>query len=408
MRTKPNVIGRVVLVVEAPFSERDLNRFGVRSFVHNGLQVQVWEVQDVYTPRPRGESVPRATGVSVRRFTSESDLVESASRLSAGDCVITTVGTYIGQEKSLAPLVEAIGSSDALFTTIASGHRIHDAPTERDGSRIRSLGSLALALRLDLQSNPRRVPVVLRSAWRNRRTGTSSPPRALDAIWAGTTVESVRNDLIDERTKILFIHTLDYDLVRASRSLSPGPAVGKIVYLDTMGPEHPDYPVLGRRVITKPADWFASVRSAMGRIEATLGMEIAVVPHPRANPEETAIRYGHREVLTGSTAHAIRDSAFVLITDSTTSLGMVAALGKPCLALLTPMVHSQSHSRLAAYAHALGITVVDHDSIPDGLAVPLRDSEKQARFVNDFVKRKGTPEQDFWDFVAEQITTWER
>lgn len=401
------MIKRVVLIVETPFSHRDFDRFGIATIQKHGLLPEVWEVHDVYVPRPLGESVVRPTGVKVTRFSSETDLLKFASSLEADDCVITAVGVYVGQEKSMSPLVKALGSSNALVTALSLGHRLPEPSIQPHWcGRLRSVGILSKTIVRDVKRNPRRIPVAIRSAWRRGKPAGNAPLRALDAIWAGTSVERIQPALVNDDTYLTFIHTLDYDLVRHSRTQPPGRAVGKIVYLDSMGPVHPDYLVHGKHLLTNSAEWFASVRSSFDRIESLFKTQIVVVPHPRAAPDQVIKWYGQREVLACPTAQAIRDCDLVLVTSPTTSLGIAAALKKPCIALRTPMIHAQSLARLQAYAETLGIPVLDHESLPESIGLPRPDADKQARFVEEYVKRTGTPDQDFWDVVVRRIAAW--
>ncbi len=404
--TVSNVIERVVVIVEAPLSHRDFDRFGITTFLKYDLRPEIWEIHDVYAPRPRSELVVRPTEVKIHRFSSEYDLVRSASSLKAEDCVITTAGVYVGQEEATAPFVGAISSSDALFTAVSSGHTL-PMPPSGDRGALKRPRTLARAIARDWKTNPRRVSVNLRRSWRRRLPIDNSRSRALDAIWAGTNVDNIQRRLIDQDTRINFIHTLDYDLIRSCRQQAPGSAVGKIVYLDSMGPEHPDFPVQGFQLESGAAAWFSSVRAAFDHIETALQMPVAIAPHPRASRDQAHKWYGGREVLSGTTAQSIRDSELVLVTDPTTTLGIVAALQRPCLGLRAPLIHARSNAEFQVYTDALGIPVIDFDSLPQTLAPPLPDFHKQARFVEDYVKRTGTPDQDFWEFVASRIATWD-
>jgi len=402
------VIERVIILVEAPLSQRDYERFGLAYMAMHGLNTEVWEIHDVYAPRPKRERVNRAPGARIRRFASEHELVRSASSLKAQDCVVATIGVFSGQERTMGPLIEAIGSSDALFTALSSGHRLPLPPlTTQERTRLNGIAARVRQLSSDLVNNPRRVPIAIRSGWRRRKRQDRTHAAVLHAVWSGTTTDGIASTLINADTQIAYIHTLDYDLVRHARELPIGPASGKIVYLDTMGPEHPDFAVHGMEVLTSPDTWFAEVRNAFDKIEEALHLPIAIVAHPRASQVRLEGWYGDREILTGPTAQSIRDASLTLVTSATTSLGMVACLGRPCLALRTPMIHTAHLAELDAYADALSIPLIDYTAVNQALVIPSPDQVKQNLFVEEFVKRSGTPEQDFWDYVAGRIASWE-
>lgn len=398
----------MILLVEAPLSQRDYERFGLAYMAMHGLNTEVWEIHDVYAPRPRRERANRAPAACIRRFASEHELVRSASSLQAQDCVVATIGVFSGQERTMGPLIEAIRSSDALFTALSSGHRLPlPPPNTHERPCLNGLAGRARQLVSDLVNNPRRVPIAIRSGWRRRKRYDRTHAAVLHAVWSGTTTERIESTLINADTEIAYIHTLDYDLIRHARELPLSLAAGKIVYLDTMGPEHPDFAVHGMEVLTAPDTWFAAVRSAFDKIEEALHLPIVIVAHPRAARVQLAEWYGDRQIITGPTAQSIRDGSLILVTSATTSLGMVACLGKPCLALRTPMIHATHLAELDAYADALSIPLIDYTAVPQDLVIPVPDHVKQNLFVEEFVKRSGTPEQDFWDYVAGRIASWE-
>ncbi len=64
--------------------------------------------------------------------------------------------------------------------------------------------------------------------------------RPLDHIWAGAMVSGKASFLVAPSTTVTYIHTLDYDLVLALRA-SGGQSTPRVVFIDSMGPLHPNY-----------------------------------------------------------------------------------------------------------------------------------------------------------------------
>ena len=69
------------------------------------------------------------------------------------------------------------------------------------------------------------------------------PFRGLDWAWVATNTDSINPYLLQDKTRVRYLHSLDYERVRQLQALSIDSAL-QPVYLDTMGPHHPDFDLL--------------------------------------------------------------------------------------------------------------------------------------------------------------------
>jgi len=403
-------ITRLILIVESPLTPRDYARFGLATLQASGLAVEVWEVDAIYLPRPLPEAIIRSADCRLRRFTSESALVHAVKGLGADTCVITLAGPYLGQTWTHAPLLDAFACNACTWATFTSGHRppVGAAIGEQsaaaqvlDRIRVRiTVASSALRSPARVRLLGRRVRA--RAAQASLPVGSPGQFRPLDLVWAGTSTENIEPRLIGPDTQVRFIHTLDYEeLMRTS--LEHAPRDIPALYIDTMGPLHPDFAVSDVPVVVDPDSWFSTVRTALDDFEQSTGRTVMIAAHPRASSDQVNRWYGGRAITPLTTAAAIARSELLLVTSASTSLGIAAALRTPAIALRTPAIHASHLWQLDDYADRLGLAMHDATDLSAPWPQPTLDDERYERFVHEFMKLPDTPAEPFWEVVARDI-----
>lgn len=113
--------------------------------------------------------------------------------------------------------------------------------------------------------------------------------------------------------------------------------------------------------------------------------------------------YRGREVRYGQTAALIASASVVLVTDPSTALGMVAMYDKPAVVIRVPRLWFGHWLELAEYVEMLKLEILEAGSIPEGWRPRPVDGEAYARYIERYVKRKGTPDSPFWDEVRRDL-----
>ncbi len=403
-------IRRMVFVVESPLSPRDYVRFGIGALQAQGLHTEAWEVDAIYLPRADGETATRSAECTIQRFRNERSLVSAIEDLGPDTCILTLSGIDRSQGWTHGPLREAFARTAAVVSTFSSGHRPPEPHTRaglglsaRTRARAQSLTTTTAAA----FGNPARMRLLTRRM--KERTARAGLPIHIpqsichfDFVWAGTSIDQIDPALIGPATAVRYIHTLDYDdllnlnLVGLARTI---PAL----YIDTMGPSHPDFAVSHIPVMVEPDVWFGQVSQALSEYEAATGSMVVIAAHPRANPVDVARWYGGREVTTLGTPEAIARAQAVLVTNASTSLGLVAALHTPALVIRPPAIHETHLAQLDDYARMLALPVYDLADPPAQWPAPRADLRHYAQFVEQYMKRAGTPEISFWQQVADDL-----
>ena len=370
---------RVVLVVESPFSARDEARFGVQELETAGFLVEVWDICDLTLPLARDQWIGPPGLPHVYRCTSWPQVEELAKGLKSSDAVVLLCGVYWRLDLAYAPLLKAVLASPAVVGALAGG----TIPPPLGLVRLR--GRLHQAF-LNLQSRTRPAFRV---------------PRALDVVWAGTTVESIAPTLLSRDTDRRYVHTLDYDLILGLPQ-RPERQVPFVVYLDSMGPYHPDFASLGLENPWSEASYREFMQSVFESVE-TSGFQVVVAAHPRAEAGGLDQLYPGRDIRHGATPELIQQCAYALTVEGSTSLGMAAVLKKPVLFVEDPAVPESSRVLAEQFRKALGAIAARPRGRRGDWDTPRVDLSRYRQYVEKYVKRSSTPEVKFWDFVATDL-----
>lgn len=407
------MIRRVVYLVESPLGLRDFERFGVGGWAASGVDVEVWEVDELFLPRERPLLIERPADCVIRQFSSMKVLSAACRGLTRETAVIVISGVFLGEFVTHRPMLVALMKSSAVLTTVSAGQRPL-APLDPEGphaaSRVTDRISWQLHTLRTRQTTIADLALKVAqrigaSAFLMRSRLTRSGWRALDWIWVGTDIDSIDPLFIGVDTQIRYLHSWDYDLIlRMSGADQTRPAAP--VYLDAMGPLHPDFDVLPYEVEVDADQWFRVIDEALTQIERSLGEPVVIAAHPRAPRGSLESVYPAREVRYGQTAALIASASVVLFSDPTTALGMAAIHRKPAVAIRVPRLWDGHWLEMEEYVGMLGLEVLDVGNIPVDWVPRAVDSDAYAGFLERYVKRQGTPESPFWEEVRRDLLSF--
>jgi len=397
---------KAVFVVTSPPSDRDIKRFGLATLQDAGIQTQLWDLSPLYHPNSTRLPLSDSSWVDLSRCSSLEDLRALCETLTTDHVVIFIGGLDSASTWCRRQMLRLIFATPARLTTISLGHlpvlplkdvqgagqrlrSLNFVTRLRDGNRWRSLYRrliiTAFISRLRLQ----------------RRVRFGSAIRPLDRIWAGTRVSGIAQCHTNRATNVTFIHSLDYDFVL---NATPAPAFPSpyFVFIDQMGPLHPDVELLGLTFPLSMEKYSSMVCRGLAHIEAHLGLKAVIAAHPRASPGALESWYNGRQVIYGNTPALIAHASAVA-SESSTSIGLAAVHRKSIVLMTADVMFPESQMYTHALCDALGTDLLDLDALEfPPLALEV-DENKYRRYVEEFVKRPHTPEQPFWSVVASEI-----
>lgn len=224
-------------------------------------------------------------------------------------------------------------------------------------------------------------------------------------------VSSIDQKRITPSTKIIWGHTLDYDLYLEYLE-SPKPSLidkKYAVFLDEAVPYHPDFSLshMPPCPYPDPKDYFAEINKMLDCIEEKLGVPIVIAAHPKApygsmsdNP------YGKRKVIGRETMNLVAHADCVL-AHSSTAINYAVLFSKPIL-LLKPSRYDGNFlgNSVDIFERELKSAVLGFDAMKRfNLTTPLKiDRAAYQQYKGKYIKKSGSPEKKFWDVVIEQIS----
>ncbi len=405
-------ISRVVYVVESPLSARDHDRFGISVLAEAGFDVEVWEVQALFLPRAQEPAAVHFADCRVRSFTSLEVLVASSRALREDVLVILVCAVYLGELPRHLPLIRALMQGRSHLAAVAAGQRppVPRQPMAAGGSvaRVRRLrGRLSngdVSIRSAASIMKSRLKARFFRSLARRHIGGF---RELAWIWAGTDIDSVDPLFVGPHTRIRFIHTFDFDRILRAQT-APKDLRASIVYLDALGPLHPDFKALDISVEISSHVWFGFVNRALDEFAAASGLEVIIAAHPRAQPGSLDTVYSGKRVVHGQTESLIHSAKCVVISDPTTSIGMAAWHGRPITVVKCGRLFDTHQLELEQYADLLALEVLEPGRIPVDWSPPAVKASAYERFLRAYVKRPGTPTSTFWEVVVTDILSWSK
>ncbi len=369
---------RLVLVVEAPFSARDYDRFGVKQLSDWNFSVEVWEVFDWLRPAPYASSGQFKSNFDVRSVSSRNEFRRLTEGLTQNDKVILIGLTRFPLSSEQRELLRCLFDTSALVGSVIVGNLPPFLP--------------GLELRL------RAVRLVHQA--RRRLRGSPSFVRSLDYLWVDTSYASVDKSVLGSRTTIRYVHALDVDLLDGvTRNANTSPYA---LILDSMGPLHPDWSSLNLGNPWPSGCYEAMAKATISKL-VERGFRVVVAAHPRASTGEVNHLYEGADVQYGNTVRLLASASFAVTLEGSTSLGVAAFLKVPVLLLTSECQSKYVRDMLNRYCRALHVKPQAVASLETSLLPPLISEKNYETYVQTFVKRPGTPQGNFWRTVADDL-----
>jgi len=170
-----------------------------------------------------------------------------------------------------------------------------------------------------------------------------------------------------------------------------------------MGPLHPDYLVHKTDSSISIETHSNIICRVLDETEKRFGTEVVIAVHPRATPGVMEPWYGGRTLIYGQTPELIADATAVIVAQGSAAIGLATVFQRPLVLLSSSRFHSSIQRMNRAFAQALATPLIDLDA-PELPTISLDvDEGAYARYVEQYIKRPGTPEEPFWSIVASEI-----
>lgn len=386
---------KILYIVDSPFCERDYHRFGIEYFETKGYQVTVLDITPALYPSVHQAPPPDAmahpglitacTKEEVVRYLEELDQT-------------VTVFCFFSQNNRSMFIFQEMPDGIQYFLFY-----LNPIPSccKREAY---SLKYFFTNLKLLPGAFERRVHKVLQILRYYIRKSNYHPP---DYIFLGAAAAYAcipHPFLHTPKDRMVYVHTLDYDLFLERFGSPRGGKGAPVVFIDQCGPFDVDRLYSGIPVLLTADKYYPALNRFFDRIEKSLHKQVIIAAHPRSHDQINREHYGGRECIRGDTLDLIAQSGLV-ITHGSTAINFAILYKKPIMLVTTDQWDQTYPGHTCGYARPLGKTVYNIDNNRE---YPF-DSEMTVNpdayttYRLHYIKGENTPEIPLWQVVEGYI-----
>lgn len=385
------MIKKIIYLVESPFTKRDYDRLGLEIMIRCGFEVYVWDLTPVLHPKAHHFVKPQDSIKfnNLITFFSRKDVFDAINKLDKDVFLISFIHYNVSSFLSFT-FYRAISKKNLPYSIYTLSFSIFE-----DKNKENILRKMLKITPVKLVNYLRNIIPKVLLVFCNLKPAT--------LVLVGGAKSIVTGPLISTGSRILFIHSLDYDLFLKEVNASINDHKF-IVFLDQNLPFNTDPIFSGTKRLTTPDEYYPSLCKYFDYVEDRFGLEVIIATHPRFHNDKSYLFRG-RKVEKGNTAKLVKDSKLV-ITHYTTAVNLVVLYNKPVIFITTNDIeNSFRQSAIDTLCRYFGKRPINIDrEINIDLEQELFiDREKYDRFRNDFIKVKGSPEAPFWEVVSNEI-----
>jgi len=204
----------------------------------------------------------------------------------------------------------------------------------------------------------------------------------------------IEHPLVNSITKLIWCHTLDYDLYlnNVTRGYLDEKGI-YAVFLDEYLPFHQDYVIHQLDTPTSPEVYFSKLNTFFDLVELKLGLKVVIAAHPSSFYEQHPDYFSGRTIAKYKTIDLVKSAKLVLAHGST-SLNFAVLFQKPVILLTTNEIrHSFLQKNINAFQSWLNCPLV---IVENATEVNLSYEELKInhnayqRYKEHFIKQSGS------------------
>lgn len=389
-------VKRIVFFCITPFTERDFKRFGGDILKDNGFEVWFYDFSPIVFPvLYKNCTFPDLyKPQNFYLLSTEKEAFKAISEISSDSLIINLLGFGPRNYK----FFKAISQAKIPYGVLASN--LLPIGGKKKPLEISSLLKKILSLNSDslkkIICQPQFAPLL----------GIQRP--AICIIASERSLEKFQSHyFVGKNTKILWTHTLDYDIFLENSAEEEKKHSKNGVFLDPLSPMFQgDSLALGYKIFTTVENYYPSMSRFFDHIENQIDTKVEIAAHPKSNHPPNPEYYGKRKVLRGKTFEMLKSARF-LMAHWSNAIQMGILLKKPILFLTTRELQNDKRlsSMINAFADSLGKTVINVDE-------PLNiDWEKELHVdekiyddcVDKYIKKRGSAKLNTWQILADYL-----
>ena len=376
------MIGKIFLMVDVPFSERDHIRFGIDIFLKNKIDVVVWDIGKIINNssyfKYRLKHKYKYENLII--FKNKSELLKKLPLIKANHTVITHFKISL--------------KNRFLFIYFRKNRIYHGLPPTGIVPEIKS-NKISIYFRLKrLFINLFFHPGYLLNSLIEKYLGFYIFNNLHPKFFIVTGYNS-KNYICDTNIDLIYSHQLDYDLIIKNRvQIFKNNNLDYALFLDEYVPFHPDNQL--REIDCEPDDYYEDLNNFFYNIEKKLKMRVIISAHPRSNYNDNFNPFEGREIVSENTVDLVRKSSLVL-THASTANNFTIAFKKPVFFITSKKYSDYFRNTINIFSSELNKSPIDissHYSI--NLNDSFLDESTCSNYINKYLKSKNSPEINSW------------
>ncbi|MDC1418128.1 hypothetical protein N8264_03615 [Candidatus Thioglobus sp.] len=371
---------KAIFLIDATFSKRDFDRFGIEALVRNNFQVLLWDFslireskldtrafeKDFYSKK-----INRYVFKDFQKLNQKIKELENAFLFDERSAVYKKYNSCWFQGYG-AIIVKRNQSNVPFHAWIPS---INDYYIILRNSFIND-GIIASTLRV--------LKYINKNLFNNNKeccdirvcSGSSSPRN---------------NNEFEIRS-----HSFDFDIYLEEKSKKIN-SKESIVFLDNGMTSHPDFKKMGVTPYCSESAYFPLLRAFFTKVEKQTGLQVIVSVHPRLIFDKSMNKkFGNRELTSGKTAELVKGAKLVIAHDST-AINFAVLWSTPLLIVTTDQIERRIYYSMEALTQFLRIKRININNSYDGLnflEIAQEPISQYNHFVDKFIKAKNSPTQN--------------
>jgi len=384
---------QIIYLVCSHVSKRDFERLGIKNWIDNGWKVEVFDITKFLFPsfsKYINENKSSFYFEGLRVFQNINEVLSTLNNLKNKVVFIDNIGFSTAEQR-----IRKAARDHGVLVRIKLGSH----PEPKYKKNIPNLFRLI--------KNPITLVNKIIFFFKEKIEKIVAKKYFPDYFVVGG-IKSM-SGINDKKTSIIKAHNMDYDFFIHEKQVKLNKKTNSIVFIDGGGAYHTDDIRLGLTPGVTADNYYPVINRGLHEIEKSLKLNIKIAAHPKSNFEISQKKYNH-PIFENKTFELIRD-ADIVVSHNSTSLQWAIIMKKPIILVKTDEIENASYAKnfknsIDEFAVILGKRVVNLSQLSsvnnwkDYLNV---DDEKYEKYIENYVKTKGSPEKLLWNIVIEYI-----
>lgn len=390
---KPYSQKQIIYLVCSHVSRRDFKRLGIKNWIDHGWKVEVFDITKFLFPsfsKYINKNKLNADFEGLIIFQNINEVLSALKNLKNKVVFIDNIGFSIAEQR-----IRRVARDHGVLVRIKLG----SIPEPKHNKNIPNLFRLI--------ENPIRLFDKLIFFFK-KKIEKIAAKRYFPDYFVVSGIKSM-SGIKDKNTSIIKAHNMDYDFFIHEKQTKLNKKTNSIAFIDGGGAYHSDDIRLGLTPGVTADNYYPVINRGLHEIEKSLKLNIKIAAHPKSNFIIIQKKFNY-PIFENNTFELIRDADVVVSHDST-SLQWAVIMKKPIILVTTDEIENAPYSKnfknsINEFAAALGKRVLNLSQLSsvnnwkDYLNV---DVEKYEKYIENYVKTKGSPEKLVWNIVIEHI-----